>query len=663
MFAIEKNSKQWALLITLIAFLIRLPYWEVIPASFDEVGQTTYALLIAQGRLFPLVANDAYAGPFYVYFLASLLRLGIDNPMIGRVVVMITGTLTIPVTYGWVQALSKNKVAGLIAALFVALNPDLILVNSHMGGATFLLPFFTTSFLLGITLAVRQDNVKWLIVAGGAAGIALQSNPVAGLLIAGGMLWLLWQTYHKMRLGKWWPFWPIFLAAIIVLIYTPVIVYNLTTDFQTVGVLQERSYLWQDNPTIVTTWNNLQRLSLQTVRQVSGVLSGDEQFAALVGIPLWYLVLMVAGLAYTSCRVSTLPIFVLVPFLIIFPIFSNHYGFISVGRFTTLLVPVWVAVIGILLATSIDKIRQMVGLKRKIYTTILFILTLLLLAYPVRSLFRYYQSVNASYESGRALLELSRYAAAHNQGEPIYISTIDELSFLRGVPYVPNATFLLGDIYHEFLPPQQIIGRLYENPGPAYFLLSDRNARLIQKVIPLERIAIPANEEAGMRNYGLYELETDAPLPKPDFVLSEKDIPDDLTPVVRIGGGVQLLGCDAPETDLANTSLSLNCYWQTINPMPPATYMGFAHLSDPKTSTLVAQDDHVLGQERYPLNAWRSDEVVKEHYTLGIPDNLTTGQYQLSIGIYTWPDLTRLSVVDSPDNVIMLPSVDLTGPR
>ena len=240
MFTVEKNSTRWLLLITIAAFLIRVPYWEVIPASFDEVGQTTYALLIAQGQSLPLVANDAYAGPFYVYFLASLLRLGVENPMIGRIVVMVTGTLTIPLTYGWVQALSKNKLAGLIAALLVALNPDLILVNSHMGGATFLLPFFTTAFLLGITVAVRRDSVKWLIVAGIAAGLALQSNPIAGLLIAGGMLWFLWQTRHKTQLGRWWPFWPILLGLIIVFIYTPVIVYNLTTDFETVGVLNER---------------------------------------------------------------------------------------------------------------------------------------------------------------------------------------------------------------------------------------------------------------------------------------------------------------------------------------------------------------------------------------------------------------------------------------
>ena len=660
---IEKYSKQLILLVTFVAFLLRLPYWEVIPASFDEVGQTTYAYRIAQGGFFPLVSNDAYTGPFYVYLLALLFRLGIENPMIGRMVVLIAGTLTIPLTYSWVNAISRNKAAGLITAMFVAVNPDLILVNSHIGGATFLLPFFTTLFLLGITIAVRQDNARWLILSGIAAGLALQSNPIAGLLIAGSILWLFWQTRHKPYLGKWWPFWPVFLVIIIVFIYVPVIFYNLTTDFQTVGVLNERSYLWQENPTVFTTWANLQRLSLQIIRQVSGVLSGSERFANLVGIPLLFLAVAIAGLVYTSGRISTLPVFVIIPFLIILPVFSNHYGFISVGRFTTLLIPVWMTVMGILLAKSIANSQQIDGLRRKIYITSLLILVSILLIYPLTSLFQYYQSVNASHESGYALLELSRYAANNNRGEPVYISTIDELSFLSGVPYVPHAAFLIADIHHAFLRPQEIIGRIYENHRPAYFLLSDSDARFLETVIPLKRLEISANEAAAIRNYGLYRWEAEVLLPKPDFVLARRDISPDLTPVVKVGEGVWLLGCDAPAIDLTNHSLSLNCYWQATESMPPALYMGFAHLLDPETAQLVAQDDHILGQERYPLNAWRSNEIIKELYRINLPDNLKAGEYQVWIGIYTWPELTRLNIDGSPDNVIVLPSINLINSK
>jgi hypothetical protein len=43
--------------------------------------------------------------------------------------------------------LRGTRVAGLVAASLVAANPHLILLNSHVGGTTFLVPFLTTSFL------------------------------------------------------------------------------------------------------------------------------------------------------------------------------------------------------------------------------------------------------------------------------------------------------------------------------------------------------------------------------------------------------------------------------------------------------------------------------------------------------------------------------------
>ncbi len=100
----------WLLLgsLTLLALLIRLPYWQVIPAANDEVNQTIFALDIAQGRTLPLVGNDAYAGPAFFYLLAALLRMGIREPVLGRAVVLVSGTLTVPITTVWVAHLAYD---------------------------------------------------------------------------------------------------------------------------------------------------------------------------------------------------------------------------------------------------------------------------------------------------------------------------------------------------------------------------------------------------------------------------------------------------------------------------------------------------------------------------------------------------------------------------
>ncbi|MCZ2114515.1 MAG: glycosyltransferase family 39 protein [Anaerolineae bacterium] len=381
----------WLLLITLAAVLIRLPYWDVIPAAFDEVEQTSFAYQIANGQIRPLTGNDAYAGPFYFYIVAGLIKAGATDPMVGRLVILVAGILTVPLTWAWVQTLGRNRLPALIAALLVALNPDLILVNSHIGGTTLLLPFLTTLFLLCLTLAVTRDSTGWLLLAGIAGGLAVQSNLIGGLAIAGGLLWFLWQTRHVPRLGKRWPLWPILLGMVVLAVFSPVIIYNLTADFGSVGALETKPYIWEHHPTIATTLNNIQRFSTQLVRQTSGVLTGDEGFGALLGVPLLYLALMVAGLVHTTRRVSALPLFILMPFALVMPIISSHYGFSGIGRFTTLLIPVWAATIAFLLAAMGQHVSRMpTSTRRYGYSGVLALLGLIFVIYPVAALSRYY---------------------------------------------------------------------------------------------------------------------------------------------------------------------------------------------------------------------------------------------------------------------------------
>ncbi len=646
-------------LIVLLAVAVRLPYWETIPASFDEVEQTSYAYLIADGQILPLVGNDAYAGPFYFYLVAALLKLGITNPMIGRVVILVAGILTVPAVYAWVLALGKDRLAALLAALFTALNADLILINSHLGGTTLLMPLLTTLFLLALTLSAERDSLGWLLAAGVLGGLAAQSNLVAGLAVAGGLLWFLWRVRGRLRLGSRWPLWPIILGSVILLVFSPVIIYNLRTGFGSVAALEGKSYLWETNPTVATTLDNARRFFLQLVRQASGVLTGREDFATLVGLPLLYLALMAGGLAYTTRRVSAQPLLVILPYALVLPVISSHYGFSSIGRFTGALIPVWTAVIAFLLAAGAARVGRVAEARpRWILGGLLAALLLLLLIPPVVGLFCYYDDMVANHRDGRTMLELTRYAVDNNQGEPVYISAIEELGNVRGIPYVPHAAYLLAGIHHEFLPPGEIIGRLYERPGPAFFILSDRDAAAVAEAAPLERVALPANEIAALQGYSLYWLASAGGLARPDFVLSAADVPAGLAPVVTFGESVQLLGCAAPQ--VAADALTLDCYWQAVGEPPSQQTIAFAHLLLPDGSQLVAQDDHILGQQRYPLNAWQPGEVVRESYRLPLPDG-AAGEFRLQLGIYTWPEQVRLAVPGNADNVAVPPPVLLDG--
>ena len=650
------------LFVTLLALMIRLPHWQTIPAAGDETGQAIVALRIAQGHEFPLIGNDAYAGPFFFYLLAFLFRLGVADPMVGRAVVLIAGTLTATITYVWVHRLGKNRTASFVAAVLVAINPHLVLLNSHLGGTTYLMPFFTSLFLWLLTIAVDLDHRGWLIGSAIVAGLAIQTNPLAALLVASGLVWAAFRVRDFPQLGRYWPLWLVIGGFCIALVYSPVIVYNVTTRLNTLDVLQERSYLWEDNPTVYTFLNNVHRLAFQLVRQVSGVLMGDETFQSLSVLSLSFLAWVLAGLAFTARRVSLLPTMLVVPFFLTLPYFSSHYGMLSPVRFTTLLTPVFAAGMGLLLAASLERAKELERPVTRWGLTVSWVCAAALLAYPVVQLFQYYEHIERNHLSGRALLDLSRQMVKANQGEPVYISNSNYMPYITGMLYVPRAHLIFADLYQELLPIEQIIGRLYERPKSAVMLLSDQDVATIQQVASIKPWPSKANEEAHWQRYGLYTLDTEVPLVKPDFVLTGNDalsvVPQ--VPVgITLGNGVEVIGYDTPGSARVGDTLHLTFYWRVIGALPQGTFIGFIHLYDMETNSLVAQEDHVLGQVQYPLNAWQPDEVVIEHYSLQIPHDQASARYGLRIGVYTWPDLVRLTVPGNPDDIVELKPIDV----
>jgi 4-amino-4-deoxy-L-arabinose transferase-like glycosyltransferase len=650
------------LFITLLALMIRLPYWQTIPPAGDETTQAIVALRIAQGHEFPLVGNDAYAGPFFFYILAFLFRLGVADPMVGRTVMLIAGTLTVTITYAWVHRLGKSRTASFIAAGLVAVNPHLVLLNSHPGGTTFLLPFFTTLFLWLLTSAVDLDHRGWLIASAIAAGLAIQTNPLAALLVAGGLVWAAFRVRHFPRLGKYWPLWLVVGGLAVALVYSPVIIYNVVSRLNSLDILQERSYLWEAHPTTYTFLNNERRLAFQLVRQVSGVLIGGETFRTLIGLPLVYLAWMLAGLVFTVRRISLLPMVLVFPFVLILPYFSSHYGLVHPVRFTTLLTPVFAVGMGLLSAALLKRAKEVGRPAARWTLPAAGVCAVALLAYPVVQLFQYYEHIEKNHQSGRALLELSRQMVEANQGEPVYISSSTNMPYIAGMLYVPRAHLIFADIYQELLPIEQIIGRLYERPESAVLLLSDHDADIIRQVVSITPWPSAANEEAHWLKYGLYTLDAKTPPIKPDFVLTGDDalrtVPQ--APVgIPLGNSIELIGYDTSGSVTAGETLDLTFYWRVIGTLPGGTYVGFVHLLHMETRKLVAQEDHVLGQEQYPVNAWQPNEVVVDHYSLQVPNDAAPAQYALWVGVYTWPDLVRLDVPGHPDDIIELEPVDI----
>lgn len=633
--------------IMLLALLIRLPYWETIPAAGDETIQAFVANRIANGEIFPLVGNDAYAGPFFFYLLAAIIHLGVQDPLIGRFVILLAGTLTAPLTYLWVRELFNQRSASLIAALLVVVNPHMILLNSHVGGTTFLMPFFTTLFLWVLTTAVNQDSYKRLIFSSIIAGIAIQTNPIAALIIGPGLIWASIKMKNLPRMGKKWPVWSLITGLIILVVYSPVIIYNIEIDQQqnTLNVLNARSYLWEENPTIHTFFNNLNRLMFQFIRQMSGILVGDENINTILGVPMLYMVWMILGMLYTTRKCSRLPLILVLPFIFLLPFFSSHYGLIAPVRFTTLVTPIFAAGMGIFSASTLLNSQK----KFKIINAFCL---LLLMTYPVKQLYNYYGFVETNLLSGESLLKLSREIVETDQGFPTFISNSPDMPM--GSLYLPSAYLAFNDMYQEVLPVQDIVIRLFSNPDGAYVMATDSDLQTIQSFAQLIPWPSDANKKANLQNYGLYSLDLNTPMNKPDFVygLGTSEIPSpDIEVNILFDKFIQLLGISASSPILPGNNVEVFAFWQKAGESPMDTFISFAHIVDTSDKTIIVQDDHQLAQQIYPVSAWQYNEIVIERYLLEIPEE-APGNLNLVIGIYNWPTLNRLEIPRYPNNAI-----------
>jgi len=128
-----------------------------------------------------------------------------------------------------------------------------------------------------------------------------------------------------------------------------------------------------------------------------------------------------------------------------------------------------------------------------------------------------------------------------------------------------------------------------------------------------------------------------------------------------LGDRVRLLGYDLAGLPTAGKSLALTLYWQALE-ADERDHVIFAHLVGPDGLLIAQQDAPPLGGS-YPASEWTSGDVFLHRVVLRIPADVPPGEYDLLVGMYTYPDIERLTVAsDRPhaqDRLIWLQRVDV----
>jgi hypothetical protein len=123
---------------------------------------------------------------------------------------------------------------------------------------------------------------------------------------------------------------------------------------------------------------------------------------------------------------------------------------------------------------------------------------------------------------------------------------------------------------------------------------------------------------------------------------------------VDLAKQITLLGYDLDLIE--NTRLDLTFYWQALTE-PETDYTIFAHVRDAAGET-IAQNDNLPTNGLYPTSLWDPQETIKDDFSVPI-EQLSTGRYQLVVGLYDRATGERLPVKGSANGEILLETFEV----
>lgn len=131
---------------------------------------------------------------------------------------------------------------------------------------------------------------------------------------------------------------------------------------------------------------------------------------------------------------------------------------------------------------------------------------------------------------------------------------------------------------------------------------------------------------------------------------------------IPFANNVVFAAYEAPETTTAGQQVEVWLAWWLRGLPPDGTDYHFTVQLLDGNGGLRAQDDHV----GFPADYWQTGDLVLSRFAVPIPANLEAGSYQLRAGMYSFPDITNVAVVDPQgaaiDNGVNLGTVAVTTP-
>jgi hypothetical protein len=235
------------------------------------------------------------------------------------------------------------------------------------------------------------------------------------------------------------------------------------------------------------------------------------------------------------------------------------------------------------------------------------------------------------------------------QGGQVIVLSENPAPFLAETPTVFDA--LLFRIPHRFADPRTALpfpgeDRLVYLTGPLADRYDDgpgsRPYAAIRRLMSLPSTRrLPGVTLADRTTYEIMLWENE----------DRAELLDGMTPLgggVTFANGVVFAAYEIQGHDQKTDSLDVwLAWWLHTGTAGDADYHFTVQLVDSDGSP-VAQDDHA----GFPTAYWRQGDLVLSRFTLSLPEGLTAGVYRLRAGIYTYPEIRAVPVVDAEGQAV-----------
>ena len=181
------------LLILLIAIVVR--FWQLDLKLFhhDEAIHSwfSYTLLTTGSWAY----DPSYHGPLLYYITAGMFSLFGASDLVARLMPALFGTLLVPLVYGIYQLGYLSRAQTLVAALFIAISPDMVYFSRFLRHDIFML-FFTLLLLVALLYYFERQQSRFAIIAAVAAAGGLcckEEMPIIIMIFASFFIFAIWR--------------------------------------------------------------------------------------------------------------------------------------------------------------------------------------------------------------------------------------------------------------------------------------------------------------------------------------------------------------------------------------------------------------------------------------------------------------------------------------